>query len=149
MRFAVAAFRFSKCFRLTVLMLLWKGGYCGRCCPWYCHSLSTTSSIGSQKVITVIVGKVAFVADSRMRRTEALELVTFVTLSSKCTPSLFGVQEWPVWSLEPAADRFSSSNSTSTQQQHQQQQQQQQQQQHYPVRPYKALQGNIRSSKAS
>ena len=44
-RFAVAVFRFSKCFRLTVLMLLWKGGYCGRCCPWYCHSLSTTSSL--------------------------------------------------------------------------------------------------------
>ena len=35
------------------------------------------------------------------------------------------------------------------QQQQQKQQQQQQQQQHYPVRPYKALQGNIRSSKAS
>ena len=35
------------------------------------------------------------------------------------------------------------------QQQQQQQKQQQQQQQHYPVRPYKALQGNIRSYKAS
>ena len=35
------------------------------------------------------------------------------------------------------------------QQQQQKQQQQQQQQQHYPVRPYKALQGNIRSYKAS
>ena len=35
------------------------------------------------------------------------------------------------------------------QQQKQQQQQQQQQQQHYPVRPYKALQGKIRSYKAS